>query len=87
MTAKINRPLTTAEKDLLLVLAVLTVATQSGADAATVAEALDQLAAEGRSILRVDDQDAFVVVADHVIVHADRTWLAVNQHRAGWAAN
>jgi hypothetical protein len=70
--------LTDRERSLLMRLAVWTVASQTGGDEQAAADALDQFAREGRSHIRGDQLDVFLVVDDDkVIVHAARDWLRV----------
>jgi hypothetical protein len=76
-----DRPLDEAEKSLLLWLAIRTIASQFDSDDATAAAALDQFADEGRSLMRWDDENAWLSVAEKSIVHARRDWLYFHSHR------
>ena len=67
--------LTDRERSLLCYLAVRTIASQTGADEQTAADALDQLAAEGRVAISGDRHDIYLVAAGNSIVHAARDWL------------
>jgi len=67
--------LTDRERSLLIYLAIRTIATQTGADTRDAADALDHFAARGEVAIRGQGADVYVVVAGHVIVHAERAWL------------
>jgi hypothetical protein len=68
--------LTDRERSLLAWLAIQNLCRQFGCDEQTAADALDHFAAEGRSHIRGDQRDVFLVVdEDKVIVHAARDWL------------
>jgi hypothetical protein len=89
ITASYGTPsgLTDPERSLLLYLAIRTIAAQTGADLRTAAEALDRFAAQGRSVIRGDRLDVYLVVAGHVIVHAERIWLRAMAHRGAASLN
>jgi len=40
-----------------------------------VSDALGDLADAGEVLLRADDENVYVVIGGHVIVHAERDWL------------
>jgi hypothetical protein len=73
--------LTDAERSLLLYLGIRTIAAQTGGDTKAAADALDHFAAQGRSVIRGDRRDVYLVIAGHVIVHAERTWLRATAHQ------
>jgi hypothetical protein len=67
--------LTNRERDFLAHLTALSIARQVPHSYAAVAEALDQLAGEGQVSLRADDDNVWVLIAGHSVVHAARDWL------------
>jgi hypothetical protein len=80
-------PLDDHELDLIRWLAIYTIATQMDATPEAVAAALDQFAAEGRSVLRWTATDAYLEVAGHPLVHCARDWLHFMAHRPNPAMN
>lgn len=73
----VNRPLTDAERSLLLYLAVRTIADQMpGWTHERAATALDELAERGEVHLRGDAVDVHVRVRGRDLVHATREWLS-----------
>jgi hypothetical protein len=71
--------LTNREREFLAHLTALSIARQVPHSYAAVVEALDGLAGEGLVTLRADDDNVWVLIAGHSVVHAARDWLA-------WAA-
>ena len=67
--------LTNRERDFLGHLTALSIARQVPHTYAAVAEALDELAGEGLVTLRADDDNVWVLIAGHSVVHAARDWL------------
>ncbi len=72
----INRPLTEAERELLLRLTIVSVAEQTGANKKEAADALDQFADAGRVSMIGDSEHVHVEVCGHTLVTAARDWLA-----------
>jgi len=81
---KFSRRLDDAEKDLLNWLTMRNVVQQTGCTWQDAADALDKFAAEGRAIYRGDAFDAYVEIAGHTLVHAERDWLAFYAHADDW---
>jgi hypothetical protein len=84
MTAAINRRLDDAEKSLLCRLAIAVVASQSGTDEQTAADALDTFTERGEALFRANGYDAFLIVAGNPLIHAERDWLAFEAHAPDW---
>jgi hypothetical protein len=76
VTDKLNW-LTDPHRDFLAYLTVLTIQPQLKPERSfeRVAEALEDLAADGEVKLLGDQQDVYVVIHGEVIVHAARDWL------------
>jgi hypothetical protein len=72
----IDRPLNDDERDLLNLLTIRNVMDQAGCSAATAAAALDEFTLTGKAIRRVSASEVTVEVAGHVLVRAQRDWLA-----------
>ena len=72
----INRPLTEAERELLLRLTIGSVAEQTGGDEKATADALAHHAAAGRVSMVGDSESVHVEVCGHTLVTAARDWLA-----------
>ena len=79
-----HRRLDQAEKDLLAWLTVRNVVQQTGCTWETAAAALEMFTEEGRAILRGDGLDAYVEIAGHTLIHAERDWLAFHAHADEW---
>jgi hypothetical protein len=75
MTA-INRPLTDAEKSLLINPGIRTVADATGHPTDAIGDVLEQLNADGEMLLHVDAEHAWITVRGSRIVTAARDWLA-----------
>jgi hypothetical protein len=76
-----RRPLPEREKSLLAYLAVMTVATQAGCDEQTAADALDELAGQGKVAIWWDEERAILVASGHDLVVAERVWLRLHAAR------
>jgi hypothetical protein len=72
----INRPLTDEERHLVNLLAIASVAHQTGVDERAAAEALDTFTETGEVVLHVDAENVYLEVAGKVLVHCERAWLA-----------
>lgn len=72
----INRPLTDEERHLVNMLAIASVAHQTGCDQQTAANALDTFTETGDVILRGDTENVYLEVSGKVLVHCERDWLA-----------
>jgi len=81
---KFNRPLDDAEKDLLNWLTMREVVNATGCSFQTAADVLDQLVEESGAFYRADHFDAYVEIAGHTLVHAERDWLAFYAHADDW---
>jgi hypothetical protein len=73
-----RRPLPDRERSLLAYLAVMTVATQAGCDEQTAADALDELAGQGKVAIWWDEERAILSAAGHDLVVAERVWLRLH---------
>jgi hypothetical protein len=75
--------LTDPQRDFLAHLTTLTVQRQLKPERSyqRVSEALESVAGDGQVLLRGDDANVYVLVADRVIVHAARDWLEWATHR------
>jgi hypothetical protein len=81
---KFNRRLDDAEKSLLAWLTINNVVQQTGCSWETAVAALEKFTEQGRAIMRGDGLDAYVEIAGHTLVHAERDWLAFHAHADEW---
>jgi hypothetical protein len=79
--------LTDRERALLFRLAIWNLCRQTGADEQTAADALEHFAERGEVHIRGDRRDVYVVVADHIHIHAARDWLRAMAHRLAGVAS
>jgi hypothetical protein len=76
--------LTDRERALLFRLAIDNLCRQfPGATEQDAAAALDHFAALGKSHITGDQRDVYLVVNDHVHIHAERDWLRSAAHGSG----
>jgi hypothetical protein len=73
-----RRPLPDREQSLLAWLAVMTVASQAGCDEQTAADALDELAGQGKVAIWWDEERAILAASGHDLVVAQRVWLRLH---------
>jgi hypothetical protein len=75
------------ERGLLLRLAIRNLATQTGADEQTAADALDHFTERGEVTIEGDGRDVYLKVKGHTHIHAARDWLYYMAHRPDPALN